>query len=111
MSRPEADGHRQGPGSGFSSMWPAEVPDILGAMPQYVLHHRHSAEECSVAFAAWRGFRSRLRGTTVLCSCRRGGHELWFVVDADDAGAALGLLPPWLGARSSSARVEEVPIP
>jgi len=35
-------------------------------MAVYILEHRHEPADCPVAFAAWKGFDSSLRGTTVL---------------------------------------------
>jgi hypothetical protein len=80
-------------------------------MAMYVLHHRHERGDCGVAVAAWRGFRSALRGGSVLSSCHEDGHELWFIVEAADQRAALALLPPWIGARTRPTRVDERAIP
>lgn len=80
-------------------------------MPQFLLHHSHDARDCPVAVAAWRGFRSALRGTAALSSCRHNGHQVWFVVDADNADGALALLPPWIGSRTRAVRVDEESIP
>lgn len=76
-----------------------------------MLSHRHKPGECEVAFAAWRGFESPLRGHSTLGSCVEGGHSLWWTVDAEDAGAALSQLPPYVSERTEVSRVREVPIP
>jgi hypothetical protein len=76
-----------------------------------MLCHRHEAAECGIAFAAWKGFDSPLRGTGVTSSCRDGDHELWWTVEADDAPAALAQLPPFVAARAEAIRVNEVTIP
>jgi hypothetical protein len=78
---------------------------------RFLLVHRHLPADCAVAFAAWRGFESALRHATALGSCRSGGHELWFLVDAPDADAALALLPPWVASRSTASAVDDLPIP
>lgn len=80
-------------------------------MPTYVLHHRHSPEECRVAFAAWKGFESPLRGRLTLASCQQGGHELWWTVEADDEEAALAQLPPYVAGRTQAIEVSEVAVP
>lgn len=81
------------------------------AMSLVVLRHTHEPGECGVAFAAWNGFESPLRRRSALCSCRHGVHELVFVVEAAGVAEALGLLPPWLAARSEATAVDEVAIP
>jgi hypothetical protein len=80
-------------------------------MPTFRLHHRHRADECGAAFAAWRGFSSPLRHRATTGSCASGGHELWWDVEAGDEQAALALLPRFVAERSRAARVREVPIP
>jgi hypothetical protein len=96
----------------------ADVPDVgrehadhHQAMPAFRLHHRHAPSECAAAFAAWRGFRSPLRHRTTIGTCRLGGHELWWDVEAESAGAALALLPAYLAERTNAMAVEDVPIP
>jgi hypothetical protein len=84
---------------------------MLVAMPQYMLHHRHEPSECRVAFAAWRGFSSPLRGLPTVASCAFGGHEMWWQVEAASALEALTLLPDWVAGRASVARVDEVGVP
>ena len=80
-------------------------------MPKFVLTHHHRADECAIAVAAWRGFTSPLRGGRPLGSCARGGHTLWWTVDADDAEAALALLPGFVACRTVAEQVFEVPLP
>jgi hypothetical protein len=80
-------------------------------VPTYVLSHQHRAEECRIAFAAWRGFSSALRGRPVLGSCPTGGHRLWWIVEAADSTAALAQLPPYVASRTVVEPVQEVPIP
>ena len=80
-------------------------------MPRFLLHHGHDPSECGVAFAAWRGFPSPLRRRPVVGSCRHGGHELWWLVDAQGPDAALAQLPHWLAARTRAIEVTDVPIP
>ncbi len=80
-------------------------------MPDYLLHHRHDAGECGVAFAAWKGFDSPLRHRTTLSSCTRGGHAIWWVVEARDAAEALGQVPPYVAQRTKATEVRQVQIP
>ncbi len=80
-------------------------------MPWFMLHHRHDPEECPSAYAAWKGFESPLRGQQTLSSCRLGGHEIWWEVDAADEAAALDRLPEFLGERTVAIRVNKVDIP
>ncbi len=78
---------------------------------RYLIFHRHTAEECPVVFAAWKGFRSPLRHNPVHSSCRTGGHHLWWTVEAVDAPSALALLPGYVAARSEAIEVGEVRVP
>jgi len=80
-------------------------------MPRYLLHHRHDPHECGVVFASFRGHESPLRHRPTLASCRSGGHEIWWTVTAEDAAAALRLLPHYVAERSTVTRVEQVQIP
>lgn len=80
-------------------------------VPQYVLHHRHDAEDCGAVFASFRGVASPLRHTTALASCRDGGHEIWWSVTAADATAALAQLPQFVAVRSTATPVAQVRIP
>ena len=80
-------------------------------MSRYVLQHRHEPLECGVVFASFKGHASPLRHRATLASCRSGGHAIWWTVDADSEAAALALLPTYVAARTSVARVSEVEIP
>ena len=80
-------------------------------MSWFMLHHRHDPEECPSAYAAWKGFESPLRGQQTLSSCRLGGHEIWWEVDAADETAALDRLPVFVGERTVAIRVNKVEIP
>ena len=84
---------------------------MLLAVTTYLLHHRHAAKECPVAFAAWKGFDSPLRGRPALASCATGGHALWWTVEAADRAAAEANLPPYLAARCEVVEVSEVRVP
>ncbi len=57
-------------------------------MARFLLHHRHEAADCGVAFAAFKGHESVLR------------H-----------GSALGLLPYFVAERATAIKVSEVRIP
>lgn len=80
-------------------------------MPRYLLQHRHTPQECGVVFASFKGHQSPLRHQMTLASCRTGGHEIWWTVDATSEAEALGLLPCYVGARTTVTRVSEVQIP
>ncbi|MBM2821380.1 MAG: hypothetical protein HW413_126 [Thermoleophilia bacterium] len=76
-----------------------------------MLQHSHEPSECRAAFAAWRGFESPLRGGLTLASCRQGGHELWWTVEAGGEESALAQLPPYVAARTQAIEVSEVAVP
>jgi len=80
-------------------------------MSRYLLEHRHQPQECGVVFASFKGHTSPLRHRPTLASCRSGGHAIWWTVDADSEADALRLLPYYVGARTTVARVSEVEIP
>jgi hypothetical protein len=80
-------------------------------MHRYLLHHRHEAHECGVAFASFRGHRSPLRHRQTLASCRSGGHAIWWTVEAASEQDALALLPPYVADRTTATSVTEVRIP
>lgn len=80
-------------------------------MPIYLLSHRHTDRECRVAFAAWHGFESPLRGEVTMSSCLEGDHRLWWKVEAATAAAALALLPRFVAERCDVTQVREVAIP
>jgi hypothetical protein len=82
---------------------------------RFVLNHRHDAAQCGVAFAAWRGYDSRLRHSHALATCASetgdGQHLLTWTVEAPSLADALALLPPWLAERTEAQPVDEVAIP
>jgi hypothetical protein len=80
-------------------------------MSCYLLHHRHTPDECGVVFAAFRGHESPLRHRATLASCRSGGHAIWWTVHADSENDALALLPFYVAERTTATRVSEVDIP
>jgi hypothetical protein len=80
-------------------------------MPVFLLHHRHDASECDVAFAAWAGFDSTLRHRPAASTCLSGGHALWWRVEAADRAAALALLPRYVAERTSLTEVRDIRIP
>lgn len=80
-------------------------------MASFLLHHRHEPEECPAAYAAWKGFDSPLRGLPAPSSCRHGGHEIWWEVDAVDGEEALGRLPGFVAERTEAIHVNRVEIP
>ena len=80
-------------------------------MSRYLLEHRHEPQECGVVFASFKGHKSPLRRRPTLASCRSGGHEIWWTVEADTQEDALGLLPFYVAERTTATRVSEVEIP
>ena len=64
-----------------------------------------------MAFASFKGHRSPLRHQPTLASCRTGGHEIWWTVEAGSEADALRLLPFYVAERTSITRVGEVQIP
>ena len=78
---------------------------------RYLLHHCHDAEECGVAFAAFKGHPSPLRHKVTVASCRSGGHAIWWLVEAASPEEALALLPFFVAERATVVEVREVPIP
>jgi hypothetical protein len=80
-------------------------------MSSFLLRHQHAPHECAAAFAAWKGFESRLRRHSALSTCLTGGHQLWWRVEAADRPAALALLPGFVAARTEALEVREVLIP
>ena len=88
----------------------AEPPHPL-AMSRYFLQHHHAPDECGVVFTSFKGHRSPLRHQMTLTSCRSGGHEIWWTVDAASVQEALRLLPRYVAERTTVTRVSEVEIP
>jgi hypothetical protein len=80
-------------------------------MHRYVLHHCHGPRECGVVFASFKGFSSPLRLQMTLASCRSGGHQIWWTVEAEAESEALRLLPSYVAERTTVASVTEVEIP
>jgi hypothetical protein len=77
----------------------------------FLLQHRHQPHECGAAYASFKGGQSPLRHTVALSSCLMGGHTIWWTVDASDEAAALGLLPQFVGRRTTATEVAEVDVP
>ncbi len=80
-------------------------------MSSYLLQHQHAPPECGAVFASFKGHESPLRHQATLASCRSGGHAIWWTVDAASEADALRLLPAYVAARTTVARVSEVEIP
>lgn len=80
-------------------------------MSRYVLQHQHEPRECGAVFASFKGHESPLRHQATLASCRSGGHAIWWTVDANSEADAIRLLPAYVAARTTVARVSEVQIP
>ena len=78
---------------------------------RYLLQHRHQPHDCAVVFVSFKGHASPLRHQATLASCRSGGHAIWWNVEAADEEEALRLLPAYVAARTTVARVDEVEIP
>jgi hypothetical protein len=87
------------------------VADHAHCVFRYLLQHRHNPEECGVTFASFRGYKSPLRHEATISSCRSGGHELWWTVEAASEGDALALLPLFVAERTTATRVSDVGIP
>jgi hypothetical protein len=80
-------------------------------MTRYLLHHSHEPYECGAVFASFKGHQSPLRHCSTLASCRSGGHDIWWTVEAASENDALALLPEYVARRTTAARVSEVRIP
>jgi hypothetical protein len=80
-------------------------------MPRYLLHHRHSPDECGVVFASFKGRESPVRHRATVASCRSGGHEIWWTLDVESAEDALRVLPGYVAERTTVTHVSEVQIP
>ena len=80
-------------------------------MPRFLVHHRHAAAECGVAFAAFKGHDSSLRHRPALASCAAGDHAIWWTVEAACAADGLALLPFFVADHSTAVEVAEVQIP
>jgi hypothetical protein len=80
-------------------------------MPQYLLHHRHAPAECGTAFASFKGETSPLRQNRAIASCHSGGHEIWWLIQADSPPQALALLPRYVAERTEVIPIRKVRIP
>jgi hypothetical protein len=83
-------------------MRPEGATGRLSPIPRFLLHHRHEPHDCGAAFAAFRGHASPLRHRATAASCRWGGHEVWWTVEAQGAQEALGLLPHFVAERTTA---------
>lgn len=79
-------------------------------MATFILAHAHDEAECRIAYAAWRGYDSPLRGLAAMASCSAGDHHMFWTVDADTALDALKQLPPYLAERTHASEVRRVAI-
>jgi hypothetical protein len=80
-------------------------------MTRYLLHHRHEPDECGATFASFKGYCSPLRHQDTVASCLSGGHEIWWLVDAESAEQAIALLPRYVAERSTAVPIRNVRIP
>ena len=80
-------------------------------MARYLLHHCHEPRHCGVAYAAFKGHPTPLRRKRAVASCRSGGHEIWWLVEADSPEDALAHLPHFLATRTAVTSITEVQIP
>lgn len=80
-------------------------------MARFMLSHRHEPQECRFAYAAWNGFESPLRHHDTLASCGRGGHRIFWTVEARTDREALAQLPAYVAERTEVSEVREVAIP
>jgi hypothetical protein len=46
-----------------------------------------------------------------MCSCRQGGHGIWWRVEASDLAAARALMPEYVAQRTDVVAVHEITIP
>lgn len=90
-------------------------------MKTFVLIHAHTPAECTIAYAAWSGFDSPLRGRPAQSTCARHvshrpsgtadgvlEHEIWWTAHAKDSALALAQLPPYVRERTQAREVSEV---
>jgi hypothetical protein len=84
---------------------------MLGRMPRFLLEHQHTARECGVVFAAFKGFESPLRHRLTVGGCVFGTHRIWWEATAVTAAAALDQLPPFVAARTTATEVGAVRTP
>jgi hypothetical protein len=62
-------------------------------------------------FASFKGHQSPLRHRPTFATCRSGGHEIWWTVEAETEEDALGQLPFYVAERTTATSVSEVQIP
>jgi hypothetical protein len=85
-----------------------------GLVPRYLLLHTHGRDDCSIAFAAWRGYESPLRHERAAASCSNSTsseHRIWWELEATSGDQALAQLPPWVAERTEVNQIDEVTIP
>jgi len=80
-------------------------------VPAFVIHHRHEPAECGAVFASFQGFVSPLRQRQAAASCFYGGHDIWWLVEADTAAHAFELVPAYVAKRAAVTQVERLVIP
>jgi hypothetical protein len=103
----------------------ASLPDAAdsGFVKAFMLIHKHTPAECNVAYAAWNGFDSPLRGQPVQSTCARhqsdpasaapnrpAVHEIWWNTHAPDIVSAMAQLPPYVKDRTQAREVSDVTI-
>jgi hypothetical protein len=80
-------------------------------MTVFLLTHTHTEGECAAAFAAWADSESPLRGESAWAGCAHGEHRVYWRVEANDADAALAMLPGYVAARTVVTPVRPVVTP
>ena len=80
-------------------------------MPRFVLEHAHTARECGVVFASFKGFESPLRHGLAVGACAFGTHRIWWDVEATTAAAALAQLPRYVAERTTAIRIRDIRTP
>ena len=88
-----------------------DLPSHHPGMPEFVIHHQHSATECGAVFASFQGVASPVRQQPAAVSCDHGGHDIWWCVQADTLDGALELLPRYVASRATATRIERTLIP
>ena len=58
-----------------------------------------------------RASTARCAATAPPSTCLTGGHAVWWRVQADDADAALALLPRFVAERTTAIEVSDIEIP
>ena len=72
----------------------------------------HTARECGVVFASFKGFESPLRHRARRRLVRASAtHRIWWEVEAATADEALARLPRYVAARTTAIRVGELQTP